>query len=202
VYVPVHSLRETLYLECMDYQHLTKDRSLGFVELPVAGLAKPTEDVRTPYAGTGKREVADPLRLDKGQVKGELHYTAEFIPALALRDIRFKAGDDIQRAIERAKGGHEDEEGVASGDDSSVSSSDEEIQRIPTEITVNAKGHRVVAGHKKTKSVDTVRTTQTTQTSQTDTESELEEEVPPESTGPGVEMSTEELLSKRECCRF
>ncbi|CAE6474512.1 unnamed protein product, partial [Rhizoctonia solani] len=104
VYVPVHSLRETLYLECMDYQHLTKDRSLGFVELSVAGLARQTEDERVPYEGTGKRDVADPIRLGKGQTKGELHYTAEFIPALALQGVSFRSVDNIQRTIDSAKG--------------------------------------------------------------------------------------------------
>ncbi|KDN50305.1 hypothetical protein RSAG8_01641, partial [Rhizoctonia solani AG-8 WAC10335] len=198
VYVSVHSLRETLYLECMDYQHLTKDRSLGFVELPVAGLARQTEDERIPYEGTGKRDVADPIRLDKGQIKGELHYTAEFIPALALQGISFQSVDDIQRAIDRAKGAHEDEDGFASADESSVSSSDEEIQRVPVEITVNSKGHRI-SNHKRVKSADTVRTAQTGQTAATDTdESELDDETPPEEhKGEGVQMSTEELLNQQ-----
>ncbi|CAE6470842.1 unnamed protein product [Rhizoctonia solani] len=195
VYVPVHSLRETLYLECMDYQHLTKDRSLGFVELSVAGLARQTEDERVPYEGTGKRDVADPIRLDKGQTKGELHYTAEFIPAIALQGVSFESVDDIQRAIDRAKGAHEDEEGFASADESSVSSSDEEMQRVPEGITVNSKGHRV-SNHKRVKSADTVRTGQT---AATDTEeSELDDETPPEEhKADGVQMSTEELLSNQ-----
>lgn len=198
VYVPVHSLRETLYLECMDYQHLTKHRSLGFVELSVASLAQATDDTRYPYAGTGKRDVADPIRLDKGQLKGELHYSAEFIPALALRGIAFKEDNDIQRAIDRAKGGHPDEDGVASGDESSMSSSDEEMQRVPPEVTVNAKGHRVVPGHKRVKSGDTVLTAQTAQTDTEDSVDELEDDTP-ESKGSGeVEMSNEELLTKRK----
>ncbi|KAG9088467.1 hypothetical protein FS749_002138 [Ceratobasidium sp. UAMH 11750] len=195
VYVPVHHLRETLYLECMDYQHLTKHRSLGFVELPVAKLAEPREDERMPFAGTGKRDCADPIRLDKGLVKGELHYTAEFIPAIALRGVSFESVDDIQRAIERAKGGHEDEDDVASGDDTSVSSSDEELQRVPIEITVNAKGHRV-SRHKPAKSVDTTRTEQTGQSENTDdVVDELEDEnKDAEPKGAGVEMSNEEVL--------
>ncbi|KAG9104760.1 hypothetical protein FRC06_011242 [Ceratobasidium sp. 370] len=195
VYVPVHNLRETLYLECMDYQHLTKHRSLGFVELPVAKLAESREDERMPFAGTGKRDFEDPIRLDKGLVKGELHYTAEFIPAIALRGVSFESVDDIQRAIERAKGGHQDEDDVASGDESSVSSSDEELQRVPTEITVNAKGHHV-SRHKPAKSVDTMRTGQTGQTEDTDDiVDELEEEnKDAEPKDAGVEMSNEEVL--------
>ncbi|KAF8604948.1 tricalbin [Ceratobasidium sp. AG-I] len=193
VYVPVHSLREILYLECMDYQHLTKDRSLGFVELPVASLAEQCDDERVPFVGTGKRDVAGPIRLDKGLFKGELHYTAEFIPAIALRGVSFEGADDIKRAIERAKGGHEDEEGVASADESSESSSDEEMQKVPMEITVNAKGHRV-SKHRPAKSIDTMRTGQTGNTDVSDSIDELEEETP-ETKGPGVEMSIEEILA-------
>ncbi|CAE6457960.1 unnamed protein product [Rhizoctonia solani] len=88
----------------MGYQRLTKDRSLGFVELSVAELARQTEDERVPYEGTGKRDVADPIRLGKGQTKGELHYTAEFIPALALQGVSFRSVDNIQRTIDSAKG--------------------------------------------------------------------------------------------------
>ncbi|KAG8744411.1 hypothetical protein FRC10_010189 [Ceratobasidium sp. 414] len=195
VYVPVHNLREILYLECMDYQHLTKHRSLGFVELPVATLAEPREDERMPFAGTGRRDVADPIRLDKGSVKGVLHYTAEFIPAVALRGISFEGVNDIQRAIERAKGGHQDEDDVASGDETSVSSSDEELQKVPVEITVNAKGHRV-SGHKPAKSVDTMRTGETGQTEDAD---DIVDELEEENKGAqpkdaGVKMSNEEVL--------
>ncbi|KAG8734045.1 hypothetical protein FRC12_018670, partial [Ceratobasidium sp. 428] len=195
VYVPVHHLRETLYLECMDYQHLTKHRSLGFVELPVATLAEPREDERMPFAGTGIRDVADPIRLDKGLVKGELHYSAEFIPAIALRGVSFSGGDDIQRAIERAKGGHEDESDVASGDESSVSSSDEELQKVPLDITVNAKGHRV-SRHRPTKSVDTVRTGQTGQTEDTENTSDAPDDdfKDTEAQGAGIDMTNEEVL--------
>ncbi|EUC66897.1 tricalbin-3 protein, putative [Rhizoctonia solani AG-3 Rhs1AP] len=103
VYVPVHGLRETLYLECMDYQNIT-DRSLEIVELTVAGLARQTEDERVPYEGTGKRDVANPIRLGKRQTECELHFTAEFIPAIALQGVSFQSVDDTQRATDRFRG--------------------------------------------------------------------------------------------------
>ncbi|GLB36472.1 putative tricalbin [Lyophyllum shimeji] len=90
VYIPVHSLREHLLLECMDYQHLTRDRSLGSVELLVNDLAKESADPRYPFESLGQRDAVDPIRLDKGNVyKGQLHYKAEFIPALALNGVSF-----------------------------------------------------------------------------------------------------------------
>ena len=49
IYTPIHSLRENLLLEVMDYQHLTKDRSLGTVELSVKDLIR-TIRVLDPFA--------------------------------------------------------------------------------------------------------------------------------------------------------
>ncbi|KAF8213474.1 C2 domain-containing protein [Mycena galopus ATCC 62051] len=102
IYVPVHTLKETVVLECMDYQNLTRDRSLGYVELRVEDLARECTDRMYPFESTGKKTGADPIRLDKGNAyKGQLHYTAEFIPTLALEGVKFdSAGNEIQRAAE------------------------------------------------------------------------------------------------------
>ncbi|TFK30388.1 transmembrane protein [Coprinopsis marcescibilis] len=90
IYIPVHSLKESLLLECMDYQHLTKDRSLGSTEVHLSELASQSEDPKYPYQSTGAKDAADPLRLDRGNsTKGTLHYSATFIPALKLKDISF-----------------------------------------------------------------------------------------------------------------
>ncbi|KAJ7456618.1 C2 domain-containing protein [Mycena latifolia] len=124
IYIPVHSLRETMLLECMDYQHMTRDRSLGSVELRVSDLARESTDRLYPFESTGKKTASDPIRLDKGNAyKGQLHYTAEFIPALALEGVKFDAPvNEIQRAAQES----EDPDGSAvrsSGSSSSSSSS-------------------------------------------------------------------------------
>ncbi|KAH6917432.1 transmembrane protein [Coprinopsis sp. MPI-PUGE-AT-0042] len=91
VYIPVHSLKESLMLECMDYQHLTKDRSLGSVEIQVSALAKQSEDPKYPYESTGVADRANPIRLDKGNsTKGTLYYKASFIPCLKLKEVKFE----------------------------------------------------------------------------------------------------------------
>ncbi|KAG5654026.1 hypothetical protein H0H81_008041 [Sphagnurus paluster] len=98
VYIPVHSLREAILLECMDYQHLTKDRSLGTVELHINDLAREsTADHRYLFESLGPQAISAPIRLDKGNVyKGTLHYKAEFIPALALNGVHFdSSANDI-----------------------------------------------------------------------------------------------------------
>ncbi|TFK57601.1 tricalbin [Heliocybe sulcata] len=165
IYIPVHSVRETMLLECMDYQHLTKDRSLGTVELRVSDLAEEsTEDPQYRHKSTGKKEVQDPIKLDRGNsYKGRLHYTAEFIPTMALRWNGFSTGpNELQRAAQNA-GGDEDGGVVTDDDGSSMSSSDVEVQDVPEGITATspvdsmfAKGHR-----KGVKSTDTVKSTAT-----------------------------------------
>ncbi|KAG9314629.1 C2 domain-containing protein [Chiua virens] len=112
IYIPVHSLRESMLMEVMDYQHLTKDRSLGSVELHVNDLARESStDPQFRYISTGRKEDVQPIRLDgQSTSKGHLHFVAEFIPALALKCISFDAGEnEIEKAVKSM-------DGVAGGD--------------------------------------------------------------------------------------
>lgn len=182
-----------MLLECMDYQHMTKDRSLGNVELKVSDLATPSEDKRFPYASTGKREVEDPLKLDRGAYKGKLHYVAEFIPALAVQGVKFKTGpNQLQRA---AQGGQGDDDGdVVVDDGGSMSSSDVEAQAVPQGVTVSrplGDDSRKERHVKNAKSTDTTKTTDTTNTVSTKDTAKTAETRPEET---GVQLSTEELL--------
>ncbi|KAI0344135.1 tricalbin [Trametopsis cervina] len=132
IYIPVHSLKETMMLECMDYQHLTKDRSLGYVELKVSALAQAGEGSSV-YTSTGKRVGEDPIRLDKGSTKGKLYYEAEFLPAMRVKDVKFSSAPNaIERAVE---GGSE----YSAGDTvvSSDSASDLAVDVVPDGITAS-----------------------------------------------------------------
>ncbi|KAF8577858.1 tricalbin [Ramaria rubella] len=179
VYVPVHSPKEVLLFECMDYQHLTKDRSLGSVELAVGDLVlNSREDPNYPYASTGKKECIEPLRLDKGSVKGKLHFVAEFVPAMFLKDSGFNTPkNEIQRAVE----------GTASSSTSPIdpttakSSQDEIPQGNENNFTEEDK----LFEPKGTKSTDTTLTPATANTT-TGTAEEPKYE--------GAELSKEELL--------
>lgn len=72
VYIEVHSPRDTYQIEVMDYQHLTKDRSLGSTEFSAAGLLAEGPDKRTkPWIGTGIVERKEMLKSNgKRSVKG------------------------------------------------------------------------------------------------------------------------------------
>lgn len=84
--MPVHSINDRPILEVMDYQHLTKDRSLGSVEIHVNEFAVSTSDKRTPFASNGVHARSDGIRIDgKNTVKGQLHFDVEFCPAVNLK---------------------------------------------------------------------------------------------------------------------
>jgi hypothetical protein len=107
IYIPVPSLKETLLLEVMDYQNLTKDRSLGTVELKVSELAqelpKGTDNPSFSFEPTGRKEQSEPIRLERGnQYKGHLRYVAE---STFLRLRHTKLGlDDFQTVKVIGKG--------------------------------------------------------------------------------------------------
>lgn len=77
------------------------------MELHVSDLARESSaDPQYRYESTGPREVADPIKLDGSSdlCKGELHYRAEFIPALNLKHKPFDAGEnEIQKVAHEAQ---------------------------------------------------------------------------------------------------
>ncbi|KAG0700683.1 C2 domain-containing protein [Suillus ampliporus] len=129
IYIPVHSLRESMFMEVMDYQHLTKDRTLGSVELHVSDLARESPpDPQYRYESTGAKEVAEPIKIEGQSYKGHLHYRAEFVPALNLKHVHFDAGEnEIQIAAHKTQRIH---------DNGSSSSSLSEVEE-ERHVTVN-----------------------------------------------------------------
>ncbi|OJA07635.1 hypothetical protein AZE42_01107 [Rhizopogon vesiculosus] len=146
IYIPE---RQSMFMEVMDYQHLTKDRSLGSVELHVGDLAcESSTDPQYRYESTGPREVAERIKLDgsSDSYKGELHYRAEFIPALNLKHVHFDAGEnEVQKVAHEAQRRHGNGNGSSSRSISSSSSDEEErfvtITRPTTETGTNG-AHR------------------------------------------------------------
>ncbi|KAF7975752.1 hypothetical protein HWV62_8539 [Athelia sp. TMB] len=193
IYVPVHSLKESLFLECMDYQHLTKDRTLGSVELHVNEIAKASEgNPEYPFEGTGKKTAIEQIHLDHGQYKGQLHYVAEFIPALALAGVKFESGlNTLQEAAE--DGGGSDGDTVDDG------SSDEDLMAgIPQGVTVHNplseedETPEAKQGHTRAaKSTDTTNTTNQPGSTHTRETTKVGDE------NAGVTMPREELLKQQ-----
>lgn len=80
VYIQVHHQRDIYTLEVMDYQHMSKDRSLGVTELSITNLLKEGDDKETaPWVSTGRYSRTESLKIDgKRSVKGSIEYEVEF----------------------------------------------------------------------------------------------------------------------------
>lgn len=205
-----------MLFETMDYQHLTKDRSLGTVELKVNELANEIPDSAESeyrFASTGKKSAAESIRLDRGGTfKGQLHYVAEFIPALNLKGIKFaSAPNELERMV--GNGGSDDDDGDVAEDSASSSSvSGGEDGFVPGKVTattpIGFKGHA-----KNQASVDTVKTVETVKTTETgrtgrsaattgtvNTANGSVGQTEKEEPEVGIEMSKEELLAHRAFC--
>ena len=86
IYVPMHSPRERLTLEVMDWQNIGKDRSLGLIELPAADYIK--EGGNEEYlVHDEKRPMSEGLKMNgRGAAKGVLNFTAAFYPTIPTID--------------------------------------------------------------------------------------------------------------------
>jgi hypothetical protein len=132
----------------------SQDRSLGSAELRVSDLAKESSDPKHPFESTGKKTAAEPLQLGGGNAhKGQVHYVAEFVPALPVHFEKFeKGGNEMQRAAAGADG---DDGGSVAEDGSSASSSEEDHQAVPQGVTTRAPIGASKDHTKDAKSTDT-----------------------------------------------
>ena len=200
IYTPVHSLKETLLLEVMDYQNLTKDRSLGTVELKVGQLAREmmtgASDTRFSFESTGKMDKSEPIRLDRGnQYKGQLHYVAEFLPAFALEGLKFETGSNelLQATVEGVEDGDE------TGDHSSSSSKEREASAITSKEPIGTPKDSS-KNHHSTNATHAAESTESSKSASS------REGSPPTQVGnrdgakqknEGIRMSKDELLTHR-----
>jgi hypothetical protein len=148
--------------------------------LHVSALAKASDDPQYPYESTGVKEAVDPIRLDKGNsFKGHLHYTATFIPSLALKGVKFDS--------KKSKLGGKAND---AGDNASTisSSSGEDINPVPSGVTIKLASKEVPKGDVANKSTNSSKISLGSDTAQTSEPSASKE---------GVELSTDELLTHR-----
>ncbi|KAI8391474.1 C2 domain-containing protein [Radiomyces spectabilis] len=90
-YIPVHSMKEDLVLEVMDWNAKTSDKSLGSAVLHMRDIVY--QQTKEENGTTHTWYIASPPKIDKWaplravgrkSAKGELHYSAEFYPTMAL----------------------------------------------------------------------------------------------------------------------
>ncbi|KAI8338841.1 C2 domain-containing protein [Blakeslea trispora] len=99
VYVPIHSIREDLMLEVMDYNDIQKDKLLGMCDLFIKDLVveKKLEDGSVIYEPLPavKRNVAL-LNNSRKIGRGQLDYEASFFPTLTMLKLPEEKNDDLK----------------------------------------------------------------------------------------------------------
>lgn len=132
------------------------------------------------------------MRQDKDNTyKGQLHFVAEFVPAIFLKNVRFDAPkNEIQKAIEvQADSSDNDQSGTKARPDGMngipqvAAAQDDAIEAFQAGQTKDPQSTDM------THTVHTTVTTEASKPSRTDTAEELKYE--------GAEMSKEELLKYR-----
>lgn len=204
LYAPVHSLKDRITVEVMDYQNHTRDRSLGTCEVNVADLAREDpSNHETPYGSRGKQSFTNQLHLGRGQYKGEVVYDCQFLPSLNLAGVEFKgAGNE---AAEKAGEGDEDGDDVDSdntpvkdttkgattnaitnGTENGTSAA-EEKERFPVAVGSSLKTHS-----KNKESINSVQSVQTAATAKTTGDDDDDDG---SKALQGVQLSREQILS-------
>jgi Ca2+-dependent lipid-binding protein len=195
LYAPVHSLKDRILFEVMDYQNNTKDRSLGTCEISVADLVKETpSDNKYPYASNGKKSHVEKLNLGRGIYKGEAHFDCQFLPSLNLSGVEF-AGAGNEAAEKAGEGdaeggdpdGGKDVTKEATAPDVKTNGThngaeDEHKPRFPVAGGSSLRGHS--KGKESVTSTTSIATAKTSATATDDDEPKVE----------SVSMSTEQLL--------
>ena len=147
----------------------------------MADLAIKSDDIRYPYESKGVKAMASRIELENGSSKGTLHYTAQFIPSLALKIAEFE-----KQTTEKDR--------VASqyNDRTSISSEDD----IPSEATYVPE---------KTSTPNSLPEPATNSVPDTAVDVKPDETGEPNGVADkkakteAVELSREELLAQREC---
>ena len=188
IYVPMHSTREKLTLEVMDYQNIGKDRSLGLVELAAADFMKEGEDGALQVHDL-KTSVSAPLRMNgRGNPKGTLNYTAAFYPTLNIADPDDDDDDEEDaEAKSTTNGGHSRMTSVASVGNGSRKSMELDPVRAANERD------------NKLGKIDTSLATQLANAEREERAAEEEKEV---KVVPKLRLTPDELVKygKHQCC--
>lgn len=85
-YVPVHTTREKLVVECMDEENVGKDRTLGQVEVAASDYIRMGDDGEYMVHDSKNEVISAQLRIGNSQPKGTLNFTVAFYPTMNVVD--------------------------------------------------------------------------------------------------------------------
>jgi Ca2+-dependent lipid-binding protein len=153
IYVPMHSNREKLTLEVMDFESLGKDRTLGHVEILASDYIHQGENSEYLIADD-KKLLSSGLRLQgKTSVKGTLNYSVSFFPCLNIADPEDEEEEQKDRRKSRDKAGRPAiENGTVNGDKDAI---EQENEKKKAAAKVDADTEKALAeGEKDQHDVD------------------------------------------------
>lgn len=152
------------------------------MELDVADLAVPAEEGDDPkyrYRSLGVKEYVSKIRLAINSYKGDLHYTAEFIPAVHLKGVSFgKPKNQVQEALDANLEGEVNDH------------AQEDYQKVPEGVTVTLPRDKKGNGSVPVETAGTASTANGNGNAGSPTDPKTGNE-------DGVEISKEELLKSR-----
>jgi hypothetical protein len=156
------------------------------VEVRVDELAQHGNDKRYPYESIGLKKAEEPIHLGGGDVyKGTMHYTAQFISALALKFDKFADRPNELQAIAS-------DSGEGGGGDAFDNGSNLHSPPIPEGITAwHPFGAEAAEKSREKKATDS-ESTHTASTSPTTDNKEADNSAPT-----AVELSQDELLDQQ-----
>lgn len=161
------------------------------MELHVSDIARESPpDPQYRYESTGAKDVAEPIHTGGSSYKGQLHYKAEFVPALNVKDVQFDADEnEIQKAAYKIQRNHTD-----GGLSRTPSSSSDEEERY---VTV---GHPMTeAGtHSPPPQTDSSESVRANGNGAANTDEEASSPTEKDPAKEGIELSKEELFKHRE----
>ncbi|WVF68009.1 hypothetical protein IAT40_002771 [Kwoniella sp. CBS 6097] len=211
VYVPVHSTRENIILELMDYQNIGKDRTLGHVEIKASDFIEPSDDPHYPYRSTGAQQRKDRIKLDRANhYKGELLYEVDFKPAVSLKGgVSFEAQkNELEIAAQEAQSqadGYEASINTEANGSVNIAPASPASYQFPNNGTNGGPrpsvslGHRPSGslGHRPSTSIGnaSVLSAVTAQSQLSKADTTAEPLTPVEDVEQGVEMTIDEILA-------
>lgn len=182
----------------MDYQHNSKDRSLGVTQIDMKTLAAEGSDKTTPFVSNGPVSRSDPLRTDNGKAyKGTLIYEAKFVPAIPLRGVAFdKVESPLTKVTPKAEDQDDDGASVIETDaeTATMEGDDEVSQQMRADMLQQTNG-AAVNGAVRSSSRASNHTKNALSTA---TAASVATAGTTESVTEGVSMTREELFNCRE----
>ncbi|KAI7096298.1 tricalbin, partial [Hortaea werneckii] len=85
-YIPVHSTREKLVIECMDEENTGKDRTMGQIEIPASEYVQQGANGEYLVHDSKNKVIPAQLRMGASAPKGTLNFSCAFYPCLNVVD--------------------------------------------------------------------------------------------------------------------